>query len=484
MLLLTHRQKQIYEFIKQYIRKNDYAPSLEEIKKHFKLKSVSTIHEHIETLQTKGFLEKTDNQARAINIFESEPMVQIDILGNIAAGQPIEAIADRQETIAVPKINLPRSGEFFGLRVSGDSMIDENINDGDIVIIKKQPSADDGDRVVALINNHEVTLKKIYKEKGKIKLQPANPKIKPIFINPNNLIIQGIVIDIIKNITEEKETKKETSVERYKKLPLNKIILGDAIDEFKKLPSKSVDLIIADPPYNLSKGQELKWKKNNNFSGFGGNWNKAMEAWDNMSLSDYFNFSFLWINEIKRILKETGSIWVFGTYHNIGIINTIFQLLNIEIINEVIWYKRNAFPNLRGRRLTASHETLLWGHVGQDKRKYYFDYQRSKSYHNPSDLLKQPNKQMRTVWDIPNNKKADEIKFGKHPTQKPLSVCNRIIQISTKKDDIVLSPFSGAGTECVSAKSLGRNYIGFEIDNKYINIANKRLNYINSNKLL
>ena len=255
---------------------------------------------------------------------------------------------------------------------------------------------------------------------------------------------------------------------------VNRIIRGDALEHLKNIPSQSVDLVVADPPYNLSQGSKINFN-NQGLKGFGGEWNKVMENWDNLPLHDYLKFTFAWISEIKRILKPTGSIWVFGTYHNIGVVNLSFQVLGIEIINEVIWYKRNAFPNLAGRRLTASHETLLWGHTGKKKREYYFDYQKSKDYSDPSDLMKPEGKQMRTVWDIPNNKEARELKYGKHPTQKPLSVCKRIISISSKPGDMVLVPFAGAGSECLAARELGRNFIGFELDQKYIDIAHERI---------
>lgn len=255
---------------------------------------------------------------------------------------------------------------------------------------------------------------------------------------------------------------------------LNKLFCGDLLEHIRDIPDKSVDLIVADPPYNLSQGNKINFN-NQGLKGFGGEWSKVIEKWDNIPLRDYLEFTLNWVSEAKRILRPTGSIWVFGTYHNIGVVNLAFQILGIEIINEVIWYKRNAFPNLAGRRLTASHETLLWGHAGNKKREYYFDYQTSKGFSDPSDLMKFKGKQMRTVWDIPNNKEARELKFGKHPTQKPLSVCKRIIAISSKPNDVVLVPFAGAGSECVAAKELGRNFIGFELDQKYVEIAHERI---------
>lgn len=256
---------------------------------------------------------------------------------------------------------------------------------------------------------------------------------------------------------------------------INNIIKEDCIRGMRRLKDKSIDMIIADPPYNLSKGTEWSWDNSIKLDGFGGDWNKVMEKWDNMTLKEYFYFNVAWLNECKRVLKPTGTIWVFGTYHNIGIINFIFQLLEIEIINEIVWYKRNAFPNLSGRRFTASHETILWGHVSGKSRKYTFNYELMKNMDFPEDNLKKPGKQMRTVWDIPNNKSKEELIYGKHPTQKPERVCNRMVLAGSNENDIILAPFAGAGTECVVAKKNNRRFIGFEIDEKYVEIANKRL---------
>lgn len=262
---------------------------------------------------------------------------------------------------------------------------------------------------------------------------------------------------------------------------INNIYNEDCITGMAKLPDNCVDLILADPPYNLSKGNNWKWDNSVKLEGMGGSWNKVMENWDDMTFEQYWIFTELWLTQAKRILKPTGSMWIFGTYHNIGVINVICQKLGIEIINEVIWYKRNAFPNLSGRRLTASHETILWCHSGGKKRNYYFDYEYTKNTSFPEDGLKVAGKQMRTVWDIPNNKEKKESEFGKHPTQKPLRVIRRMIMSSTKKGDVCLTPFSGAGSECVAAKAAGRNYIGFETEKEYYEISIKRLDNITYN---
>ena len=262
---------------------------------------------------------------------------------------------------------------------------------------------------------------------------------------------------------------------------INTIFNMDCLEGMKNMPDNSVDLVIADPPYNLSKGAEWKWDNSVVLKGMGGNWNKVMVDWDNMSFEDYWNFTIQWISEVKRILKPSGSIWIFGTYHNMGIINVICQMLEVEIINEIVWFKRNAFPNLSGRRFTASHETILWAHSGGKKRQYYYDYEYTKNTDFPEDQIKQVGKQMRTVWDIPNNKSRDELAYGKHPTQKPIRLLKRMILSSTKEGDLVFTPFSGSGSECVAAKMTGRKYCGFELNEEYYNISLERLKNCESN---
>lgn len=205
--MLTKRQKQILDYIKKFIKENDYAPTIEEIKRHFRLSSLATVHKHIENLRSKGELRKVENQPRSIRLNNSNKrsdLIEIPLLGTIAAGAPIEAI-EFLETISVPKSQLSKSGEHFALRVQGNSMIDEGIFDRDVVVIRKQPDAENGETVVALINNDEVTLKKIYKEKNRFRLQPANPNLKPIYAK--ELVIQGKVISVIRNYEKPKQTK-------------------------------------------------------------------------------------------------------------------------------------------------------------------------------------------------------------------------------------------------------------------------------------
>ncbi len=204
--MLTKRQKQILDYIEKFIKKEDYAPSLEELREYFGLASKSTVHHHIKTLIEKGYLNKLDYQARSIelnNIKKSSDLIKIPLLGAISAGSPIEAI-EFPETINVSKSQLSKSGKHYALRVQGNSMIDEGIFDQDIVIIREQIDAENGETVVALLNNDEVTLKKIYKEKNRFRLQPANPNLKPIYAR--ELVIQGKVISVIRNYEKTEET--------------------------------------------------------------------------------------------------------------------------------------------------------------------------------------------------------------------------------------------------------------------------------------
>jgi len=212
--MLTKRQKQTLDYIKKYIDRYNYAPSLEEIKKHLRLSSVSTAHHHVHALQKMGYLQKEENQPRALSTKENEDTIPIPIAGTIAAGQPIEAIELPDEKVTLPRSEVTRSGEYYALRVIGNSMIEEGIFDGDIVVIKKQESADNGQTVVAIIDENEATLKKFYREKNRIRLQPANPSLLPIY--RKEVEIRGVITKIIRNLElpTEKESQKETKLKR------------------------------------------------------------------------------------------------------------------------------------------------------------------------------------------------------------------------------------------------------------------------------
>ncbi len=199
--MLTKKQHEVLSFIKTYQEKNNYSPSLEEIRKKFKLSSVSTAHHYIKKLQEAGYLDKEDNQPRAISLSDSG-IFKIKIIGTITAGQPIEAIEYNGETISIPAKGLDLNGNYFALKVKGNSMIDEGIFDNDTVIIKKQSVAENGQTVVAIIDDNEATLKKLYKEKKQFRLQPANQQMLPFY--RKEVEIRGVVINVIRNLFQDK----------------------------------------------------------------------------------------------------------------------------------------------------------------------------------------------------------------------------------------------------------------------------------------
>jgi len=196
--MLTKKQKLVLDFIKQYQKSNGYAPSLEEIQQHFKLASVSTAHFHIKQLHKKGLLTKEENQARTISAIKEKMTFEIPLIGSIAAGQPIEAIETSDETITVPRSDIKLPLQHYALRVRGDSMIEEGIFNDDIVVIRSQKTADNGQTVVAIIDDNQATLKKIFKEKDKIRLQPANKNLQPFF--RKKVEVRGVVEKIIRTL--------------------------------------------------------------------------------------------------------------------------------------------------------------------------------------------------------------------------------------------------------------------------------------------
>jgi repressor LexA len=200
-MALTRRQKGILDYITGYIEDHGYAPSFEEIAAAFDYASLATVHEHVSNLERKGYIRKAYNQSRSIEVVTasgSAAGVELPLLGEVAAGQPIEAIEDR-ETILVPPDLLRKGGENFVLRVVGDSMIEEQIRDGDYIIVNSRPVAEDGEMVVALVDGEAATVKKLYREKGgQIRLQPANERLQPMFFPSERVKIQGVVVGVIR----------------------------------------------------------------------------------------------------------------------------------------------------------------------------------------------------------------------------------------------------------------------------------------------
>jgi repressor LexA len=198
---LTKRQREILTFLAAYTDSHGYAPSFEEIAEQFGYSSLATVHEHLSNLERKGYIRRSYNESRAIELVPSDAYgrsVHLPLMGSVAAGAPIEAI-DTSESIAVPDELIGRNGDHYVLRVRGNSMIDEQIRDGDFVIVNDRRSVDNGEMVIALIDNHSATVKKYYRERdGRIRLQPANETLAPIYVNPNDLRIQGVVVGVMR----------------------------------------------------------------------------------------------------------------------------------------------------------------------------------------------------------------------------------------------------------------------------------------------
>ena len=199
MLPLTKRQREILDYLNEFIQQHGYAPSLEEIGRRFSLSSLATVHKHLTNLQEKGFIRRAWNRSRSVELVPTRlggRAVELPLMGFVAAGTPIEAIAGA-ETIAVPEA-LAGKRDSYVLRVKGDSMIDEQIRDGDYVIVEDRSSADNGEMVIALVGGLDVTLKKFYKESGRIRLQPANPTMQPIVVDPDQVHVQGVVVGVMR----------------------------------------------------------------------------------------------------------------------------------------------------------------------------------------------------------------------------------------------------------------------------------------------
>ena len=234
---------------------------------------------------------------------------------------------------------------------------------------------------------------------------------------------------------------------------------GDVIETLNALPEESIDLIFADPPYNLSNdgytchaGKRVSVNK--------GKWDTSK------GIEEDFNFHYNWIEACKSVLKPNGSLWISGTYHSIYACGFALQKQDWHLINDICWFKPNAAPNLACRMFTASHETLLWARKNK-KAKHYFNYNLVKNGNWNGDIIKKPNKQMRSVWAI-TTPKNEEKKYGKHPTQKPEALLERVVLACSKEKDIILDPFCGSATTGIIALRNNRKFVGIDAEKKYL----------------
>jgi modification methylase len=255
----------------------------------------------------------------------------------------------------------------------------------------------------------------------------------------------------------------EKPVAKTPELPLDQILMRDCIEAMRSLPAKSIDMIFADPPYNLQLGGDLNRPDGSHVDAVTDDWDKFD------SLAVYDAFTRAWLAEARRVLKDSGTIWVIGSYHNIFKVGSAIQDLGFWILNDIVWRKANPMPNFKGTRFTNAHETMIWASTGE-KARYTFNYRTMKTL---NDEL-----QMRSDWEFPicggpERLKSNGVKV--HPTQKPEALLYRVLLASTKPGDVVLDPFFGTGTTGAVAKRLGRHWIGIEREATYCAAAIERI---------
>lgn len=272
----------------------------------------------------------------------------------------------------------------------------------------------------------------------------------------------GVIETTVRRNARAKSVAEDAEAKRLS-LPLGRILEGDCVAAMRSLPTASVDLVFADPPYNLQLGGDLNRPDGSAVDAVTDDWDKFE------SFASYDEFTRAWLTEAKRVLKPDGALWVIGSYHNIYRVGSILQDLGFWILNDIVWRKSNPMPNFKGTRFTNAHETLLWCSQGE-KAKYQFNYTAMKTL---NDEL-----QMRSDWVLPICSGGERLKEGStkvHPTQKPESLLYRVLLSTTEKGDVVLDPFFGTGTTGAVAKRLGREWIGCERESIYRSAAIKRI---------
>ncbi|MBI2035736.1 MAG: site-specific DNA-methyltransferase [Candidatus Liptonbacteria bacterium] len=265
--------------------------------------------------------------------------------------------------------------------------------------------------------------------------------------------------------------KRITLKRKFSTAAESSLIFGDALNILRSIPSHSIDHCITDPPYNIS-GYDYKkkigWLQSNSAWVEEKNFSKIDARWDKFSDNDYLAFTKSWISEVARVLKPNGNIIIFGSYHNIYQIGSILQDIDRKLINSVVWYKRNAFPNVTQRMLCESTEHIIWAvnETKKNAKNWTFNYKALKELNGGV--------QMRNMWDIPSTP-VSEKRHGKHPSQKPIELISRLVLGGTNKKDIIIDPFMGSGTLPVVALVNERGFVGIDNDKQYCNLALKRV---------
>ncbi len=543
--MLTKKQKEIFDFVKSYSKKRGYSPSIPEISKGLK-RAVGTIHEHLRKLEEGGFVRLNKNQRRGIEILDSAPMVKIPLLGTIAAGSPITLFDVPSETIAVPKNKIPPSSEIYALRVIGNSMIEENINDGDIVLVRHQETAENGQKVVALIDNYEATLKKFYKERGQIRLQPANKNFEPIIIRNNDrkIEIKGIVLDVIKSdyfsTTDTIEAPIKKSQERKKPSKPEWIIkgcefyLGDNLQILQQLERKYATIYL-DPPFNSNRN--YKYAADDSDHIFKDTWEDGQyEQWLdrliylckeklNKNGSLFFHISaelsFIPQKVLSKHFKKVEPIfWKKAHGKNTvknklgSVVDIIYKAsdngskFNVLYVPLDQYYFENSYKNKDEVGFYAlgsiKHDKTRRGHFYKIERNgivYEAPYgwkisknqleklmklnrihfAKPKNGDNKAMLYKKlykhecKGKPLSNLWDdisyITRTTKDERL----YPTQKPLELLKRLVQLSSGEGDWILDPVAGSGTTGVAASLLNRKSTLIDINPMAEKISHGRL---------
>ena len=414
--------------------------------------------------QKKSYIKREKNADRAVKNGKRMAVVSIPFRGYIAAGQPIEAVEEHR-VITVPKSMVAASGEHFALGVKGDSMIDEGIFDGDTVIIRKQNTVENGETVVALINGNEVTLKKIFKEKNRIRLQPANPKLKPLYVKA--VIIQGKAIGTIRNLDEQEAQKigKDIKVNEPKiQQPYFKadkiVIYQEDILKITAISENSVDLIITSPPYNV----DIHYNSHA----------------DNLSYEDYLEFTQKWIKKCFDLARNEGRFLLNipldknkGGQKSVGAdITKIAKDVGWKYHSTIIWNEGNisrrtawgSFMSASAPYVIAPVELIL---------VLYKDSWKKTGSNRENDITKKEFMDWTNgVWTFNGQSKKGA---GGHPAPFPIELPRRCIKLFSFIGDTVLDPFLGSGSTLIASYLHNRKGIGVDIDRDYCNIAINRL---------
>ncbi len=547
--MVTKKQQQVLDFIEKYQKKNKYSPTLEEIQKKFKLASVSTAHYYIQQLKNKKLLSKEESQHRAINVLSPHNTSKIPILGTIAAGPASEAIENLNGYVVIPENEIKSPERCYALKAVGDSMIDDGVFDGDIVVIRQQSTADDGKMVVAIIDDNQTTLKRIYKEKNRIRLQPANQNLLPfyrteveirgvvekIIRNPNNEISNGNnqTNQISKQKLETSHIKHEDKLEKIQNKNI-KIYHGDALDILENEINYKVDMIYLDPPF--ATGRDFKYQATSEEIEFTDKWNgDSYERW----LDDL-------ILKLKKTLEKDGNLFFHISAELSATPQKILQK-HFKKVEPIFWKKahgKNTVKNKLGSVVDiifrASEEKSYFKLVYEPLDEYYFE----NSYRNKDEIglyalgslvhdktrsghkykIEHNGISYENLYGWKKNKeemlkliKENKIHFGKatngkpprlykklykheckgkplsnlwtdiayitrneqdkrlYPTQKPIELLKRLIEIGCKENGTVLDPVAGSGTTGAAAISLKRKIVLIDKNKEAIKIIKERL---------